>query len=352
MMKSGPLSKLAATIFCFGLLLTLSSTAEAKIIKQYTFENQSFDGVSLQYQDKTCSKSRAYIQGKLFSIVGQPARKGRYALQHHVKNCDERSELVIPRSFFKKDKEYWIGWSNYFPKNFIKPGKKSYTIIQQMSYIDGWIDQGSGKTLYECHRKLNKLKDGRPGLRTIGAPGSDMMISSSGDKFTYKLKYYKGRDNKGRAIFGCKSFEIPAEVDKWQDFVMHVKFSDNSNQGLIRLWKNGELYMDEKVALMPPWKDKMDAWKIGAYVGDPGHGERLLYTDELKVGDSTSSYQEVSPGSPAPEAQEDSSDANSSSTSSKDKNLALKQFVSVSSQQKGNPGKNAVDGKIDSYWTT
>ncbi len=71
--------------------------------------------------------------------------------------------------------------------------------------------------------------------------------------------------------------------------------SSDSDQGFVKIWKNGELYVNEKVALLRPGVSAMGAWKMGVYVGDPGHGERLLYTDELRVGNENSSFEEVSP---------------------------------------------------------
>ena len=76
---------------------------------------------------------------------------------------------------------------------------------------------------------------------------------------------------------------------------MNVQPASDSEQGFVKIWKNGKLYVNERVALLRPDVSAMGNWKIGLYVGDPGHGERLLYTDELRVGNANSSFEEVSP---------------------------------------------------------
>lgn len=261
--------------------------ARSRIIKSYTFEAGNFSGVSRQYQARHCST----VDGGLFRIVTDPVRAGQYASLHTVSNCDERSELVIPHNFFQKDGEYWIGWSYYIPTGFHRPGKKSYTIIQQMaSYVAVYLDQQSGRTLFECNRQTTR--NGRE--ITVGAPGSEMTISDSGTQFTYRLKYYRGEDSQGRYIFGCQDYQFSATTDRWQDFVVHVKFASD-RKGFIRMWRNGRQVINENVALIPPDKAAMGDWKAGVYVGNPGNGERRLYIDELRVGNALSSYEEVLP---------------------------------------------------------
>lgn len=283
--------RLIKAIFCAGSISVFCavgfSEVRAEIIKLYTFESGNFSGIGRHYQDRHCSA----VDGGLFRVVTAPVRAGRYASRHAITNCDERSELVIPKNFFRKDNEYWIGWSYYIPTEFHRPGKKSYTVIQQMmSYTDVHIDQRSGQTLFECNRRTTR--NGRE--ITVGAPASEMTVSASGTQFTYQLKYYRGQDSQSRYIFGCRDYRFAAETDRWQDFVMHVKFTSD-REGFIRMWRNGQLIVDERVALIPPDKEAMGSWKVGLYVGNPGNGERLLYIDEIRVGDASSSYEEVMP---------------------------------------------------------
>ena len=277
------------------IIVLLARNSSADILLTNTFDEGKYDLIYRQYQKKQCSQDSDYLDNSLFKFVSSPVRSGRLAMQHHIKNCDERSEIGIRDGFFKEDQEYWIGWSYFIPQDFIKPviGEPDYTLIQQMGYVASFIDQQEGVALFECNRKV--IRDGQL-KRTSGAPFSWMSISPRGDTFTYNVTFYKGMDSEGRYIFGCKKFSIPARLNEWEDFVMNIKPSSDSEQGFVKIWKNGKLYINERVALLHPNVNAMGYWKIGAYVGNPGHGERLLYTDELRVGNANASFEAVSPG--------------------------------------------------------
>ena len=285
-------------IFKFLLLSSIivlwARNSPADVILTNTFDEGKYDLLDRQYQNKQCSQDSDYLNNSLFKFVSSPVRSGKLAMQHHIKNCDERSEIVMPHGFFKEEQEYWIGWSYFIPEDFSKPviGEPDYTLIQQMAYGASWIDQREGVTLFECNRKV--IGDGKL-QRTSGAPTSWMSISPRGDKFNYNVTFYKGMDREGRYIFGCKNFSIPARLNEWEDFVMNIKPSSDSERGFIKIWKNGTLYINESVALLRPGVNTIGAWKFGAYVGDPGHGERILYTDELRIGNANSSFEAVSP---------------------------------------------------------
>ncbi len=266
----GFLVKLSVGLSALPMTL-LASPSEAAIIKEMNFESGDFNNVARQFQEKRCSDSQAYIDGSLFKITQKVAREGRNSVRHHLQNCDERSELAVPG--LKVNQEYWSGWSYLFPKDFFKPNpgqtKGLHTVIQQMGYKDAWREQTSGKMLVECNKKYTQN-----GIeKTGGAPGNHLTIKPIGEQYQYKysLKSYQGKDELGRAIFGCQHFTIPAQLDQWEDFVINFKYADDPDEGFFKLWKNGQLYIDEKMAMTRPGVDLLDHWKIGGYVGDPGN---------------------------------------------------------------------------------
>lgn len=275
------------------IVVLLPQYSSANIIWSNTFDDEVYDNTYRQFQSHQCSSNSDYLNNSLFKFVTSPVRGGKLAMQHQIQNCDERSEIGIPDGVFQEDREYWIGWSYFFPNGFLKPvsGEPDRSIVQQMFYQASFIDQRNGVTLFECNGKSRRNGI----LTTRGVPGSYMTISPQGDRFDYTVAFYQGRDSEGRYIFGCKNFSIPARVDEWNDFVMNIRPASNSKQGFVKIWKNGKLYVDVEVALLRPGVRAMGAWKMGVYVGDPGHGERLLYTDELRVGNGDSSFEEVSP---------------------------------------------------------
>ena len=279
-------------LFLSSIIVLLPHSSSADIILTKTFDDGTYDHIYRQYKGKQCSLDANYVDNSLFKFVSTPVRSGKLAMQHNTKNCDERSELGINPGLLKEGQEYWIGWSYFIPDNFNQSisGEPDYTIIQQMVYRSSFRDQRSGETLFACNRK--STRNGK--LKTAGVPGSHLTILPQGDMFQYTLSSYQGQDSQGRYIFGCQNFSIPSRLNQWEDFVMNVKPSSDPEQGFVKIWKNGELYVSEKVALLRPGVSAMGAWKIGIYVGDPGHGERLLYTDELRVGNANSSFEEVS----------------------------------------------------------
>lgn len=280
-------------LFLASIIVFLPQNLSAEIILTNTFEEGKYTHLYRQYQEKQCSQNTDYLNHSLFKFVTSPVRGGKLAMRHQVKNCDERSEVGISHGFFQENHEYWIGWSYFIPQDFIKPvvGQPDYTIVQQMLYQSSFRDQHNGVTLFDCNQKSTK----KGKLITKGVPGSYMTISPLGNLFDYHVNFYQGRDSQGRYIFGCKKISIPARHNQWEDFVMNIKPSSDSGQGFVKIWKNGKLYVNEEVALLRPGVQSMGAWKMGVYVGNPGHGDRLLYTDELRVGNANASFAAVSP---------------------------------------------------------
>lgn len=281
------LAKLAISICALPITL-LSSPSEAAIVRQYDFESGNYNGVIRQYQDKTCSSSSNYIDNSLFDIVPSPGGRSGNAVKHNLENCDERSELVVPRGTFSLDKEYWIGWSMFLPSSHNIPGRESYTITQQMGFSNTCWQNSNGAN---CNNLIKK-PDGTITPK-VGSPIHALLPSVDGTSLKYDLYNYLSTDSSGRHLFEKKEFFMPSQPNQWQDFVMYLNLSNDKSVARFKLWKNDKLYIDQAVRLLPPGVTGLGDWKIGAYNGEPGNGERTLYTDELRVGDFQSTYLDV-----------------------------------------------------------
>ncbi|GFE69594.1 heparin lyase I family protein [Chroococcus sp. FPU101] len=281
------LSKLAISISALPFTL-ISTPSEAVIIRQYDFESGNYNGVSRQYQDKTCSTSQSYIDNSLFDIVPSPGGRSGNAVKHHLENCDERSELVVGGGTLRAGEEYWIGWSMFLPSNHNIPGRESYTITQQMGFQNTCWQNPNGAN---CNNLIKK-PDGTITPK-VGSPIHALLPSVDGTSIKYDLYGYLSTDSTGRHLFEKKVFIMPSQPNQWQDFVMYLNLSGDPTQARFKLWKNDKLYINEAVRLLPPSVSTLGDWKIGAYNGEPGNGERTLYTDELRVGDRTSNYLDV-----------------------------------------------------------
>ncbi len=83
---------------------------------------------------------------------------------------------------------------------------------------------------------------------------------------------------------------------------MHVKWTGDSG-GFLKLWTRtggGEYSQEVDYQGRTYWNDEGEGsyFKMGLYKGDPnfkGPAPRYLYTDEYRMGDSSSSFEEVAP---------------------------------------------------------
>jgi hypothetical protein len=83
-------------------------------------------------------------------------------------------------------------------------------------------------------------------------------------------------------------------VGQWCDFVINIKWSYEAD-GFLKIWKNGVLVTDYTGGNC--FNDDIGPYmKIGIY-GDLEQDQTItVYYDELRIGDSNSSYSEVAPG--------------------------------------------------------
>ncbi|WP_198170171.1 heparin lyase I family protein [Mucilaginibacter arboris] len=87
----------------------------------------------------------------------------------------------------------------------------------------------------------------------------------------------------------------------WTDFIFHIKWAYN-NTGILELWKNGKLVYS-RLNKPNSYNDKLYPYfKCGIYKWDwegPSNSvttERLLYIDEVRIGNEKATYCDVFPG--------------------------------------------------------
>lgn len=92
------------------------------------------------------------------------------------------------------------------------------------------------------------------------------------------------------------------EKDKWQAYVLHVKHSAGSD-GLIEFWRDGKKIFNYSGANMYKVSGDMHNpnWKLGIYKSNwNGSGktktkERVIYFDDIKLGNEKATYNEMAP---------------------------------------------------------
>lgn len=210
----------------------------------------------------------------LMGNTSHPVRAGRQAFRHWVNRCGERSELAMRRTAIGST--YWYGWSMYIPSN--------------------WQDPSDG---YDILTQWATYPTPRNGKFACGANGS--YIVRNGEDITFRLQF-KGEKTDSE----CIRYPLVKLADargRWVDFVMHAKWTGNTD-GFAKLWvKVGNGAYTQKVDYKGRtfWNDEGDGpyFKMGLYKGDPnfsGAAPRYLYTDEYRLGDANAKFEDVAPG--------------------------------------------------------
>jgi polysaccharide lyase-like protein/predicted xylan-binding protein with Ca-dependent carbohydrate-binding module len=145
-------------------------------------------------------------------------RKGAYSAKFTVRDEDvwpltpsenPRAQLSKVALFCEGD-ERWIGWSMYFPDDF--PDLPS----------DGWVNVGS-------------LGFAPP--FDDDAPFSiNVQLLNSGNSIYISRDSTYGEQRYGETIIWTE----PLMRGGWYDWVFHIKFSRNGDEGFVEIWKNGQ----------------------------------------------------------------------------------------------------------------
>lgn len=214
-------------------------------------------------------------------IVSSPTRAGDRAVKFTLKKSDpyvansKRAELGL--GTVAANSERWYGFSNYLPQD--------------------WVNDPSFEITAQFHSKPDSAlgEDWRSPALTLAIYEDKWRISNRWDS-----KQVTKNNNPGPEG-GSEGWWVgEIEKEKWTDWVFHVKWSHKSD-GLIEVWKDGKLvlsktgantYNDERGPFLkmgiykPQWKYKPERSKAT---------KRVIYFDELRVGDASASYEDVVP---------------------------------------------------------
>ncbi|WP_338875446.1 polysaccharide lyase [Spirosoma sp. SC4-14] len=88
-----------------------------------------------------------------------------------------------------------------------------------------------------------------------------------------------------------------AQYDQWVDYVVHIKWDPTGTTGIVQVWQNGQLKIDEQNVSVG-YPNSRNYWKFGLYCwsGKATHSERVAYFDEMRVGNANATYNAVRPG--------------------------------------------------------
>jgi hypothetical protein len=230
-------------------LIHAGSHAEAKILKQWTFEGgQPFQGLAIEGEPP-----------KVVADPKDPAKKVMLSVLKPGAERPERSEVKLNNVQVGEDR--WVG------VRILRPNAEQcgFTCFFQLGPIVGAKGHGGG------------------GLYQLAAYGKN------GDN-TWKIRGFMERA-------GGKGFGIPVGkvvYNEWEDWVFHLKVRADAT-GLIEVWKNGQPVAHE--AGQNAFEGDKVAIKWGVYVGKGNvpSAEITAYFDDITIGDASSSMQEVAP---------------------------------------------------------
>lgn len=207
-------------------------------------------------------------------VVTDPTREGRHALRATVKpgdlnNNGARAEVVLATPQFREGDERWFHWYTMFPQDFI--ASPSWMLFTQ------WHSNGFGFPL---------------------------AFSAHGETLSFRLMGHK-YDQAGQWGSGTV-WESPLERGKWNEYLLHVKFSGDSSVGFVELWVNSAPAVpktmhatldagDTAYLKMGLYRDRTIGWDQSLF-----HDGMTIYADDPRIGGSNAVMSRDATGQPRP----------------------------------------------------
>ncbi len=227
-------------------------------------------------------------------IVTSPVRAGRYAARFELHHGDRKiwfgKRAELSRSGDNRfgkigGTDEWYGFSIYLP--------------------DDYEDDSEYEILTQWHAKRDEGEVFRSPVLSLHTYNGNWWIRNIHSSKPIQT------DNDGvRKVLWEASYED--DKGKWTDWVVHVKWSYLSD-GFVEIWKNSQkltLKTGKKRYNGPDcYNDKRNIYLQSGIYKSPWNEnppteviKRVIYYDELRIGDSNSSFAEVSPPSPRPQS--------------------------------------------------
>ncbi len=191
--------------------------------------------------------------------VNEPVFKGKRSVRFEIRkeqplvSNGKRCEVVIIKGL--PSKEMWYSFAVFFPS-------QGFEIDNQRELINQWYQKGSPATSLRVRK--------------------DNMYLETGNL----------TDNRKHIVMA------PLEKDTWHEIVLHFVHSHNED-GLIEIWYDRKKIITYHGGNM--YDDVLPKWKIGiyktAFVSNASMvKKRILYFDNIRVGNEKASYDLMQPG--------------------------------------------------------
>ena len=255
--------------------LSAASTAKsANLLYEEDMEGSSLFSTAHNIENNGTNWTLSYVNNPVY----QGAQAARFEIQKGQTLVGSskrvRSEVTIIKGteYPNFPKDVWYSYSILFPA-------KGFEYDDTRDCINQWFEDGSDETT------IRAQKD-KAFLEVTPASGSSTLMK-------YDLF---GTSSNGKSVDGFNN--IPK--DKWTQFVFHFIHSKDSD-GLIEVWRDGVKIHTIKGRNMHL---EIPKWKIGLYKssfldGSSSRSSRVVYFDNVRVGNSSATYADMVGGATA-----------------------------------------------------
>lgn len=239
------------------------------LILESTFESASaFD----KWIKEICRPSALQISNAV------PPRKGSASARFEFTKSDVLNYNGYVRAEIRQgsetDGERWYGFSNYLPGDFVTDPLAEK--IAQWHEVPDW-DLGEN---WRSPPISFGIENGRYYVQVLWAAAA---VNTNNSK-----------DGERKVDLG------PVDKNKWNDWVFHIRFSYKSD-GILEIWKNKvkvfsmsgpNSFNDQHY---PYFKIGIYKWGWNGWASYSPEDKRVLYVDEVRIGNRNSNLNEVSP---------------------------------------------------------
>lgn len=268
------MNKKIFSFIVFLLLFTSFRFVNANYLVDDSFETGTYNS-SFFYNQSCCSHSLNFVN----SLTNIPVKYGNYMMRVNLSSDDafvasgSRAELSSAYYNTTYGDEYWYGLSIFIPNDW----------LNETSPTDNW------NIFAQWHV-----------YPTPGEIATSPVVALELD--SNRLYVY----NRNSTVYNLTNSSQVTTTSwligdplkgEWDDYVFHMIWNSNSS-GLLEVWRNDVLVVNKTGGVT--YNDTIGPyWKIGMYRSNLSVSPRVHYVDEIKMGDSTSSYAEVMPRSSA-----------------------------------------------------
>lgn len=185
-------------------------------------------------------------------------------------------KLINPLQYFEFDSAYWLGFSVYIPA--------SHVLTATFNLYVQWhgVPDNRG-TCDDWRNPVVSINDNKDGVHFVGTAKYQSvgccLIPTNTCK-TYDVSIWQP--------------EIAERADGWNDIVINVKFSLTS--GFVHIYINGAATPNFTYTGPLGFNDAIAPdLTLGIYKGQGQIGDMTIYFDEIRVGNSSATYEDVAP---------------------------------------------------------